>query len=88
MDSFKINFNVPFEINKKQATILSEEFSSLDSQIYISKDDCYRKCNAKSSLGLLSLNIDKLDNVSIQVNGQNCIADATKIQNYFNLPPS
>lgn len=84
MDSYKLEFNVPFDINKKQATILSKELAKLNSEIYISKDSCYRKCNAKSELGILSLNIEKSDNISIQLDGNNCIADANAVQHFFN----
>jgi|GEM_PF-2633118 len=88
MYSYKMNFNMPFQINKRYATLLSDELSNLDSHIFISKDGCYRKCNAKSELGLLSLNIEKFDHVSLHINGQNCMSDASSIKKIFNILPS
>ncbi|NCC86874.1 MAG: HPr family phosphocarrier protein [Clostridia bacterium] len=88
MYSYKMNFNIPFQINKRYATILSDRLSNLDSHILISKDGCYRKCNAKSELGLLSLNIDKFDLISLHIDGESCISDANNIRKIFNILPS
>lgn len=85
MYSYKMNFNIPFQINKRYATFLSDRLSRLDSNILISKDGCYRKCNAKSELGLLSLNIDKSDLISLHIDGESCTSDVSDIRKIFNI---
>ncbi|MFY9199063.1 MAG: HPr family phosphocarrier protein [Acutalibacteraceae bacterium] len=88
MYSYKMNFAIPFQVNARNANMLSHKLSNLDSHIFISKEGCYRKCNAKSELGLLSLNIGEADHILLQINGQNCISDASAIQKIFNILPS
>ncbi len=88
MYSYKMNFTMPFQINPRIATVLSDKLSALDSHIFISKEGCYRKCNAKSELGLLSLNISKSDQVLLNIKGKNCVSDASAVQKIFYVLPS
>lgn len=83
MEIFDFNVKSPFDIKTAKAKLLSDKVSLLNSDVYISKDDSCRKCNAKSSIGLMSLNIERNDNLSIHINGQNCLLDANAIKSLF-----
>ena len=63
MNTFTIQINN--DINSREAVGLSQTLSPIKSEIYLHIED--RKVNAKSILGLLSLNIKKGDILSFDV---------------------
>ncbi|MEG0980009.1 MAG: HPr family phosphocarrier protein [Oscillospiraceae bacterium] len=84
MENIEFECKVPYNIKKINADVLSHSLTPFASEIYLSTDKTYRKCNAKSSIGILSLGIEKEDNVIFELKGINCTNDAEKLKNILN----
>ena len=75
MNSFSIEINK--DLNSREAVSLSQALSSIKSEIYLYIED--RKVNAKSILGLLSLNIKAGDILNFDVIEDNKLSEARTI---------
>ena len=86
MEKYNFNMSIPCDINKHNAKSICNKLSNFNSDIYISKNDDFRRYSAKSRLGLISLDINKSDNVNIEVYGFE--DEFENIESAFNLPIS
>lgn len=80
MNKYNFKVTIPYNITRYNANIISNKLSNFNSDIYISKDEDFRKYNAKSKLGLISLELRKNDMINVEAycskNDVNHIKDA------------
>lgn len=86
MNKYDFKVEIPYNLNRHTAKLLSKKLSNFNSEIYMSKEDDFRKYNAKSSLGLISLDLIKNDNVNVEIIGTS--QDYYSIKNVFEHLPS
>ena len=78
------DYKTDFNLYGRNASKLSQKLSSIKDPIWIKKKDDNKVCNAKSILGLLSLGIEKRDNIEIFTESSDYVNIFSCIESVFN----
>ena len=79
-----LDYKTDFNLYGRNASKLSQKLSSIKDPIWIKKKDDNKVCNAKSILGLLSLGIEKRDNIEIFTESSDYVNIFSCIESVFN----
>ena len=78
------DYKTDFNLYGRNASKLSQKLSSIKDPIWIRKKNDNKVCNAKSILGLLSLGIEKCDNIEIFTESSDYVNIFSCIESVFN----
>lgn len=67
---YSLTLTMPYSLYGRNASKFNYLLNAFDAEVWLEKKDCNRRCNAKSILGLLSLGVEKDDNVVITTNSE------------------
>ena len=78
------DYKAGFNLYGRNASKLSQKLSNIKSPIWIRKKNDNKVCNAKSILGLLSLGIERNDNIEIFTESSDYVNIFNCIESVFN----